>query len=38
MSHPAEPPVNPRMIASAFASSMPMYVEPVDPRGPSVSP
>src|SRR5438309_1345065 len=32
------PPERPRTIASAFARSMPRYVAPSDPEGPSVSP
>ena len=36
--HPRAPPVKPRTIASAFASSLPRYVAPREPAGPSVSP
>jgi hypothetical protein len=36
--HPARPPVIPRSMASAFASSMPMYVPPGPSFRPSVSP
>src|SRR4051794_11923319 len=37
-SQPRFPPVKPRIIASAFASSIPKYVAPGEPVGPSVSP
>src|SRR5207253_2751796 len=36
--HRSRPPLRPRTIASAFACSMPRYVAPADPAGPSASP